>query len=626
MKKLINISILAALFTFWSCEDVTDDFKGLDDKSSVKNEQQLEGVFTDEAYEEFSKIALSMAKNAEDTSSAKAIATDLALNSRWTADIVVPEYLINIYYSIDKGSSFNGTYNNNVGRATYLSSYENAETFYLTNDDYAIAGDAVEENSSFFPSTPASKYMNDILIAKYPNATKDELVNAIYDFSPIDGASAEIYFNEEFSSYSNYDVVGESDNWTQKFTKGSREWLAREYGGNTYAQFSSYNSGEENEVYLITPAIDIEDDEPIFSFDVNIGYWTHDPLEIYISNDYNGSNFESATWKNVTSNFTIPSEPNNGYGTFATAGQMVIEDYSGTIYIAFKYIGDGNSSLTTTVQIDNLLVKSTGIDKTQNSDMYQFDGSEWNEVKNMIVLDESEYDSMGAPGKYNNFSSSVNPKDYLPTYLQQQMPYAQNGDSLLIGYKYYNDGVNFVVDTYFFKNQSWIKKSEIIEESQQFIFDGSKWLFDPSVTFDLAKSDYQTLVDYVTNSTELKKYLDDKYPNNTEDYFGSSAFYGNFNFRLKDRSSNDEEVKNKNAVEVVDILLNRIITEGLLVILEKNYPNSESIINGVDVYYYPIIHTYQEGNVDVYYKVKYKCTGPGKFELVVDEKPEIIEK
>ena len=146
--------------------------------------------------------------------------------------------------------------------------------------------------------------------------------------------------------------------WSNSMVTGTRDWISKNYNSNTYAQFSSFGSGEANEGWLITPALSLDGTND-FSFDVNVGYWTHDALTVKISTDFDGSNISSATWTDITSNFTIPQAPTSGYGTFATAGTMTLSSYNGTAYIAFVYNGDDTNSETTTIQIDNVLVTGT---------------------------------------------------------------------------------------------------------------------------------------------------------------------------------------------------------------------------------------------------------------------------
>gem|GEM_PF-3370515 len=166
--------------------------------------------------------------------------------------------------------------------------------------------------------------------------------------------------NENFET-----VVVENDisisGWLNHNQTGTRKWIGKEYSSNHYAQMSSYNSGEENVAYLITPELNITGASETFSFNVNIGYWKHVALTVLISTNFDGTagGITTATWTDITSNFTIPQTPTSGYGTFATAGSMDISSYTGDAYIAFKYTGNANNNQTTTIQVDNVVVTGT---------------------------------------------------------------------------------------------------------------------------------------------------------------------------------------------------------------------------------------------------------------------------
>ena len=122
--------------------------------------------------------------------------------------------------------------------------------------------------------------------------------------------------NEDFESVIPDEDIALTD-WVNTAEIGTRAWIGKEYDGNKYAQFSSYGSGEENVAWLVTPVLDLSAATAAdFMFDVNIGYWTHAGLTIHVSTDFDGTDVTAATWDDVTSNFTIPTEPTGGYGDF----------------------------------------------------------------------------------------------------------------------------------------------------------------------------------------------------------------------------------------------------------------------------------------------------------------------
>lgn len=146
---------------------------------------------------------------------------------------------------------------------------------------------------------------------------------------------------------------------------GALLWTAKDYSDNKYVQISSYSSTSTSfdEAWLITPGIDMDNStNEDFSFDVNVGYWNFAGLTVKISTDFDQTvaGITTATWTDVTSDFTIPSEPTGGFGDFATAGHLDVSSYAGTMYVAFVYNGDDASGQTSTFQIDNVVIAEAG--------------------------------------------------------------------------------------------------------------------------------------------------------------------------------------------------------------------------------------------------------------------------
>lgn len=169
-------------------------------------------------------------------------------------------------------------------------------------------------------------------------------------------SNAKILLSEDFQVYENYDVIDRSE-WIQYIETGTSKWVAREYHANKYAQFGSYGTGEENLVSLVSAPIDLSNSvNNTLTFDLNVGYWTHEGLQIFIVENLTGEDFANATWTDITNNFDIPSEPTNSYGQFIHSNPYSLSAYSGTVYLAFKYSGNENTGLTCTYQIDNVLV------------------------------------------------------------------------------------------------------------------------------------------------------------------------------------------------------------------------------------------------------------------------------
>lgn len=139
---------------------------------------------------------------------------------------------------------------------------------------------------------------------------------------------------------------------------GSRLWQVKTFGGNKYIQMSSFGgTAEQNRTLFIIP-VDMAA-ASTFSFKTVSGFDNGSPLKVYYSMDYvPGSNVNNATLTDITSSFTIPNGPTNGYASaFTPSGNYAIPaSLVGNGYFIFEYNGNGNGGITTTMQIDDITI------------------------------------------------------------------------------------------------------------------------------------------------------------------------------------------------------------------------------------------------------------------------------
>lgn len=235
----------------------------------------------------------------------------------------------------------------------------------------------------------------------------------------------------------------------------------------------------------------------------------------------------------------------------------------------------------------------------------------WSYISNQYNLYDADYADMGAPSYHNNFSSSEPATKYVPTLLGMKFPYAASGTQKLVSYDYYTGSATIkVIDVYLFDGVNW-KNSTV--KSDQFIHNGTEWLFDPTVYYVMTKPDYQLIVDYVTNTPALSIYLDPQYPANTEWYYCASAHYGNFDIRVNSRRNNDPEgIYSEMSDEEINELSFKRMGEAAVIMANAKFTDAQPISNGVQVYYIINMKTYQPGYY--FYDVKIKCIAPGQFE------------
>ncbi len=148
---------------------------------------------------------------------------------------------------------------------------------------------------------------------------------------------------------------------------GSQLWQAYPKnvapGTNLYAHFSSYtSSATADTAWLITPPIKYSSTKTL-SFQTGAAYWKADQLQVLISTDFNGTNISTATWTDISANFTIAS---SGSGTFngsnyVNSGTVLLPPLiTGTnnFHIGFRYWGSKPGTTTSDYYIDNINIKN----------------------------------------------------------------------------------------------------------------------------------------------------------------------------------------------------------------------------------------------------------------------------
>ena len=400
-------------------------------------------------------------------------------------------------------------------------------------------------------------------------------------------------------------------------------------------QYSAYKTEGECEAWMVTPEMTVGADDKL-SFDVCVGNWNADCLTVWISEDFDGKDVKKATWTDITSHFTIPSAPAKGYGSFASAGTFPLAQYGGKkVFVAFKYLGDGVNKKTTTYQIDNVMIGSKipegeGLKADVAFDLKVFDGKKWNNAdKNVLVLSVEDYKEMGQ-NQYC-FSEKVPAADYLPNYLAKVIAYPVDQENRVVVYRYNNgkEVKNYSDEyTYSAATGRWTLNTRIVDLTQQYVFAGGVWKFDPSMTITLeavkgnaeSAAFYQAIVDYV-GKTFGSDYYQTPYTN-AEFYYGASSYQNNFSFYPYSwRESNKAGAaayQHLSDEELTALMFERL-PEAVRIGLEAIYSDAD-VVTGVEVTYTVNFSIYGiNGTKDTtVYTVKYVVTGKAEFEYVED--------
>lgn len=164
-------------------------------------------------------------------------------------------------------------------------------------------------------------------------------------------------FTENFSSYIATTTGANFPKYINDAYVGSRYWDVKSFGSNKYIQMSSFNSGGKNKTYLVMPVAFTPGKK--LSFKTKDGFYNGAVLKVYYSKNYvPGNDISKATLVDISSSFAISNGTINGYASkFKLSGNYLIPaNLTGNGFFIFEYSGNESTTLTTTIQIDDITV------------------------------------------------------------------------------------------------------------------------------------------------------------------------------------------------------------------------------------------------------------------------------
>lgn len=166
--------------------------------------------------------------------------------------------------------------------------------------------------------------------------------------------------------------------WTNLAQNASELWTARTFSSNKYAYMSGFGTGASAvTTWLVTPGIALSGTNKTLTFKTMQGFiLTSTPggtnveagLKVLISTNYTGTGNPWAagvTWTDITAQATLsPGSTTSSFpSSFTNSGNINLNAYTGTIYVAFRYEGADPSGTandkTSAWEVDE--IKVTGL-------------------------------------------------------------------------------------------------------------------------------------------------------------------------------------------------------------------------------------------------------------------------
>jgi len=258
-------------------------------------------------------------------------------------------------------------------------------------------------------------------------------------------------------------------------------------------------------------------------------------------------------------------------------------------------------------------------------EVYKYNVNTWEPSESSFVaLQPEDYTAMGQLSL--TASTALN---YIPQYLTQKFPFAQEGDVKTV---VYNTGTTQLTYT----NGAWVSNPFKINKTEQFVFSSIGWVFDPTIYHTMITEDYQDMVTYVLETDSIAVFAHPYYKNE-EYYFGFASRYSNVSFRLSYRDpyftgdyiqpvTIDPELNSLETPEEKVALMWSRLKLGMNIFLQRRFPDAIPFVNGVAVNYVIKVYIYYPDGVtsgSEYYNYTYTCTAAGTpptFEFVSVEK------
>ncbi|MCA1757178.1 MAG: choice-of-anchor J domain-containing protein [Bacteroidales bacterium] len=593
MKRLLYfITIMALIIT--SCEPMAEIYDEME-ANDTGYSSSVEYTLTEDDY-------VAIADLTTNSDAASFIESKMYFTDDYPAADLIPAFLAQLYPALSEGSSVMVTYKYNNEIPDDLTDYTDLDGYTIAEDEYQSADDILQVVKYYSPGYSPEIYIPAVLAEGVADASPEDLLVVEYKYSDVtpevdmEGDAYVPFWEEGFDA--------DLGTFTQQSVTGDQLWVQASYGGDDYAKMSGYASGaQENEDWLVSGSMDLSGyDEVYLAFRHAANYvggeW--DLLSVMISTDYT-DDVTTATW----SELTVPVLPAGNNWVFVESGNIDLSSYIGeTVNIAFKFMS--TTDVAATWEIDWVQLREPGFqilgkDPETLKTVYEYKSSgKWMVSEDVYIVTGPDYNAMGAPGKYDNFSASDLPYDYIPALLSARYPLAGEGSEKVVIYRYYT-GVTGVytitlADRYLFSDGEWHSTYQYVGEmTSQFLFSNGEWVFDPTVVFEMGSADYQLIVDWV--ETNIGSEMVDSY-GTQEFYHAAGSYYSNFDLRP---GKWDETVFDSWQDAVTAAIGNAL--------LPSKFPNAVAQVSGIDVYYTVTFATY--GGPSGKFSVTFQCTKSG---------------
>ena len=590
MKKLAYF-LLISITLLNSCKytaPLDDDL----DKISNKVVQTFTYALTEDDYASIAKRALYL--NPVDTTNANFILSHHYFTDSTPAATYVPMFMDQTFPNMGSGTQAKVTYPYRGNMPEDLSAYVNAPQFTFTQTHYQLVSEDVATTHYFFPLYNPDSYIPNILKEVLDTASTGAIYAVTYNYADV---TPKINYGA-FAINPVWETIFENIEATEQLqfinSSGPQAWAWTTAGNGAVFMDGWETSFNANENWMITPEINLSGLTNVhLQLTQAIEYYTEGLISILVSTNYDGTNPQLGTWTTLP----FPSAISNNKNRYHTTNEIDVSAFDNKkIHIAFKYSSTTNKAPywgIGAIKIGPFGYAITGATPYKVKDFYTFDGANWSRMPNATALTDADYTALGISTNYLLAADSAS--ILLPQWAHQNYPYAAETDALVVLYNYNNgDSTIAFADRLTKTLGNWTSTyAEVIKLTEPYAATNDGWVFDPTVIFSMGKEDYLAIATYVKNNTVLSA-LDENSYDDSEYYYGASAYYQNFDTRNGKFYS---EFATWQAA----------VTEAIgKVLLPIKYPQSDTNYKGIDLCY--VIHFETYGAEANNYSITFQCT------------------
>jgi hypothetical protein len=230
-----------------------------------------------------------------------------------------------------------------------------ADLLIETSSFASFANKALPVGGGFLNAVVSKDYNGDFLVLVL-NTSEDVTMAGARCITRSESDFPIILLEENFETASGEITITDWINYREEGTKSWRSY-SDTYAQSTAARMGSKSSGDAATItWLLTKGVDLEyTSEEFLSFETSNSFANGSNLEVLISTDWDGvaTNITTANWTILPAKIVSNGE---GFKNWVHSTFVNLSDYSGTVFIAFRYTGNGNVYFDGTYELDNITI------------------------------------------------------------------------------------------------------------------------------------------------------------------------------------------------------------------------------------------------------------------------------